>query len=229
MGRTPRGRTPLADRARLPVRPGAELTSTREQLSSDVIVETAIRLVEDSDLDALTMRRLAAELGTAVTSIYWHVGNRDALLDLMVDRLLADMRDVTVGGRTPRGRITSLCRQWRQRLWDHPHLIALAHERGKTLAMFQPMQAALARELHSVGLGGRQAAIAIRGLQLHVVSSVVIERTAQRGPTTDATDPTAWTATDDHELITTLAEPVDYRGAFETTLDALLDRIVEKV
>lgn len=196
-------------------------------LTKEGVVEAAIRLVEEYDLDVLTMRRLAAELGTAVTSIYWHVGNRDVLLDLMVDRLLADMRDVTIGGRTPRTRITSLCRQWRQRLWDHPHLIAVAHERGKTLAMFQPMQAALARELHAVGLRGRDAAIAIRGLQLHVVSSVVIERTAQRGPTTDATDPTAWPAiTDDVELITTLSAPVDYRGAFDISLDALLDRFL---
>jgi AcrR family transcriptional regulator len=201
--------------------------TSREALTRDIVVETALRLVEEYDLEALTMRRLAAELGTAVTSIYWHVGNRDVLLDLMVDQLLADMRDVTVGGRTPRSRITSLCRQWRQRLWDHPHLIALAHERNKTLTMFQPMQAALARELRAVGLRGREAAIAIRGLQLHVVSSVVVERTARRGPTTDATDPTAWPAiTDDPELVATLSAPVDYRGAFDVALDALLDRFM---
>jgi AcrR family transcriptional regulator len=196
-------------------------------LSRDAVVDAAVQLVEEYDLDALTMRRLAAELGTAVTSIYWHVGNRDALVDLMVDKLLADMRDVTVSGRTPRARITSLCSQWRQRLWDHPHLIALAHERNKTLAMFQPMQAALARELHAVGLRGKDAAVAIRGLQLHVVSSVVIERTAQRGPTTDATDPTAWPAlTDDPELVAALSAQVDYRAAFDITLDALLDRFL---
>jgi AcrR family transcriptional regulator len=196
-------------------------------VSRESVVDAAIRIVEENDLEALTMRRLAAELGTAVTSIYWHVGNRDALVDLMVDKLLADMREVTVGGRTPRARITSLCTQWRQRLWDHPHLIALAHERNKTLAMFQPMQAALARELHAVGLRGKEAAVAIRGLQLHVVSSVVTERTAQRGPTTDATDLTAWPAvTDDPELLKALASPVDYDAAFTITLDALLDRFL---
>jgi AcrR family transcriptional regulator len=200
----------------------------REQISRDVVVEAAVRLVEEYDLDALTMRRLAAELGTAVTSIYWHVGNRDALLDLMVDQLLAEMSEVRIGGRTPRARITSLCRQWRQRLWDHPHLIAVAHERGKTAAMFQPMQAALARELRAVGLRGTEAAAAIRGLQLHVVSSVVIERTAERGPSTDVTDPEAWPAlTDDPELVAALDGPVDYEGAFQATLEALLDRLLD--
>ncbi|HVU60094.1 MAG TPA: TetR family transcriptional regulator [Mycobacteriales bacterium] len=203
-------------------RPAREPTLNRE-----VVVEAAVRLVEEFDLEALTMRRLAAELGTAVTSIYWHVGNRDALLDLMVYRLLSDMADVTVNGRSPRARITSLCKQWRRRLWEHPHLIAVAHERGKTAAMFQPMQAALARELHAVGLRGRAAATAIRTLQLHVVSSVVIARTAERGPATAATDPAAWPAiTDDPDLIAALAGPVDYQGAFDVTLDALLYRFV---
>ena len=195
-----------------------------EPISREFVVSTAIRLVEDEDVAALTMRRLAAELGTAVTAVYWHVGNRDALLDLMVDQLLADMSAVRVGGRGARARITSLCRQWRQRLWEHPHLIAIAHERGKTAAMFQPMQAALARELRAVGLRGAAAATAIRALQFHVVASVVMERTASRGPATNVTDPGAWPVlTDDPELIDALSGPVDYGAVFESGLTALLD------
>lgn len=196
-------------------------------LTRDVVVATAVRLVEDYDVSALTMRRLATELGSAVTSIYWHVGNRDALLDLMVDQLLADMKEVSVSGRTPRQRIAVICRQWRAELWAHPHLIAIAHERGKTAAMFQPMQAALAKELHAIGRRGRAAAAAIRALQLHVVSSVVVARTAERGPTTDGTDPTAWPLlTDDPELISALAGPVDYVETFELGLTALLDQLL---
>src|SRR3954463_15732440 len=96
-----------------PARAGREQPVTRDE-----VVETALRLVEENDASALTMRRLAAELGTAVTSIYWHVGNRDALLDLLVERLLADMGTVQPSGRSPRARIASLLRQWRARLWE---------------------------------------------------------------------------------------------------------------
>jgi hypothetical protein len=57
------------------------------------------------------------------------------------------------------------------------------------------------------------------------VSSVVLARTAERGPVTDGTDPTAWPLlTDDPELIAALAGPVDYGETFEAGLDALLDR-----
>jgi AcrR family transcriptional regulator len=199
----------------------------RVAVTRELIVSTAVQLVEEYDVSALTMRRLATELGTAVTSIYWHVGNRDALLDLMVDQLLADLREVPAHGKTPRQRIATLCTEWRQQLWDHPHLIAIAHERGKTAVMFQPMQAALARELHAVELRGAAAAGAIRALQLHVVSSVVIARTAERGPQTDGTDPLAWPLrSDDPELIEALAAPVDYVETFEIALDALLDKLL---
>ena len=201
--------------------------ATRAQpVSRDLVVETALRIVEEHDVAALTMRRLAAELGTAVTSIYWHVGNRDALIDLLVERLIADMGSVRLSGRTPRARITSLLRQWRDRLWERPHLIGLAHERGQTAAMFQPMQAALARELATVGVRGERAAMAVRVLQVHVVSSVVLARTAGRGPLTNPTDPHAWTDAPDPELVAALAEPLDYDEMFRIGLDALLDRLL---
>jgi AcrR family transcriptional regulator len=196
-------------------------------VTRDEVVDTALRLIEDHDVTALTMRRLAAELGVAVTSIYWHVGNRDALLDLLVERLLADMGDVRPAGRTPRARITSLLRQWRQRLWDRPHLIAVAHERGQTAAMFQPLQAALSAELRTVGLLGREAANAIRVLQVHVVSSVVMARAAERGPDTNPTDPSVWaTSGGDEDLVAALAEPLDYDEVFTMGVDALLDKLV---
>jgi AcrR family transcriptional regulator len=196
-------------------------------ISRDAVVRAAVQLVEEYDVKALTMRRLATELGAAVTAIYWHVGNRDALLDLMVDQLLSDLQPATVRGRTPRERITSLCEQWRQQLWDHPHLIAIAHERGKTATMFTPMQAALAAELAAVGQHGSAAATAIRSLQFHVVAAVVMERTAGRGPATDVTDPAQWPAsTDDPQLVAALAGPVDYDAVFRVGLDALLGRFL---
>jgi TetR/AcrR family transcriptional regulator, tetracycline repressor protein len=197
-------------------------------VTSDEVVETALRLIEDNDVSALSMRRLAAELGVAVTSIYWHVGNRDALLDLLVERLLADMGGVRPSGRTPRARITSLLRQWRQRLWERPHLIAVAHERGLTGAMFQPVQAALARELSAVGLHGEDAALAVRALQVQVTASIVLQRAASRGPSTTPTDPTAWRDSDDPDLVAALAEPLDYDAVFALGVEALLDRLLPR-
>lgn len=192
-------------------------------LTRELVVDAALRLVESQGSEALTMRRLAEDLGAAVTAIYWHVGNRDTLLDLLVERLLDDMVAIHADGEAPVDRIASLTRQLRAQLLARPHLIALAHQRQKTAAMFQPVQAALARELAALGLRGRGAAPIVRALQFHVVASVVLQRTASRGPGEDVTDPTAWPDDpDDPELVSALSGGPDYDAAFEFGLNALL-------
>jgi hypothetical protein len=89
------------------------------------------------------------------------------------------------------------------------------------------MQSALARELAALGIGGTRAARVIRALQVHVSASVVLERTASRGPATLPTDATAWgDEPPDPELVTALATPIDYAAAFAVGVDALLDHLL---
>ena len=173
-------------------------------ITADEVVEVAGRIVDAQGADALTMRRLADELGVAVTSIYWHVGNRDELVDALVDRLLADVGTLRARGTTPRERIASLARALRKKLLDRPQLVALAHERAKTAVMFQPVQDAIAVELDAMGLAGAEGPLALRALQLHVVTSVLLVRTIDRYGT---------------------EQPVDAVEVFEFTLQALLDAL----
>src|SRR5579884_448010 len=192
-------------------------------LTSDDVVEAALRLVERDGAAGLTMRRLAEELGTAVTAIYWHVGNRDALVDLLVERLLVEMGDVHPVGRAPRARIAGLAAELRQRLLARPHLIALADQRGLTRRMFQPVQVAVAQELARLGITGRRAGTVVQMLQCHVVSSVVLARAVDRSPSDDVVDVQAWEGKlDDPELVETLSALPDLDAAFSVGLDALL-------
>jgi AcrR family transcriptional regulator len=59
-------------------------------LSSERIVRTARDLADRDGLDAVTLRRLAAELGVHVTSLYNHVPTLDAILDGIVELLFAE-------------------------------------------------------------------------------------------------------------------------------------------
>jgi AcrR family transcriptional regulator len=58
-------------------------------LSRDRIVSTALALADSEGLEAVSTRRLAAELGVAGPSLYNHVGTKEELLDDMVDAVLA--------------------------------------------------------------------------------------------------------------------------------------------
>jgi AcrR family transcriptional regulator len=219
--RTPSGRQSRDGKAR-----GAAPTGGGG-LSADDVVDAALRVVEREGADALTMRRLADELGAAVTAIYWHVGNRDALVNLLVERLIEEMGDVHATGRTPHARLAGLAGELRARLLARPHLIALADQRGMTAAMFQPVQAALADELAAMGITGRRAGKVIQVLQCHVVASVVLSRAVDRSPAHDRADRIAWQGRADPELVEALATDPDLDAAFTFVLDALLDRLAD--
>jgi AcrR family transcriptional regulator len=196
-------------------------------VTADEVLLAAGRIVERHGVDALTMRRLSEDLGVAVTSIYWHVGNRDAVLDGLVDRLLARMETLTAQGGDPASRIASLARQLRVTLLERQHLVGLAHERDRTPAMFLPVQLAMATELASAGLTGSGAALALRSLQVHVISSVLMERAGARSASHGTLDADLWpTAHPDRELIASLSEPADYATVFEFGLGALLAHII---
>lgn len=63
----------------------------RAPLTRDAIVDAAVRLLDRGEgLDSLSMRRLGEELGTGPGSLYWHVRNKEELLDLVFDRLIGE-------------------------------------------------------------------------------------------------------------------------------------------
>ena len=63
----------------------------RAPLSRDAIVEAALRVVDAEGLDAASMRRVADELGTAPSALYWHVRDKDELLQLALDRVIGEI------------------------------------------------------------------------------------------------------------------------------------------
>ncbi|HSU74242.1 MAG TPA: TetR/AcrR family transcriptional regulator [Terrabacter sp.] len=54
------------------------------------ITEVAVRIGDERGLAAVTMREVAAALGTAAGSLYRHVTGRDELVDLMADHVAAE-------------------------------------------------------------------------------------------------------------------------------------------
>lgn len=63
------------------------------RLTPSVIAEAALRLGDRDGADAMSMRRIAAELGCDPMAIYRHFANRQALLDAVADLALADVTD----------------------------------------------------------------------------------------------------------------------------------------
>ena len=192
-------------------------------VSAESILDAAAHLIERDGVEEFTMRSLADRLGVAVTSIYWHVGGKDALFDRLVERLLGELANLPADGSAPVERIASLARNQRRVLIDRQHLLAIAHERDRTPMLFLPIQQTLAAQLARLGVTGTDAALVLRAIQVHVISSAVMQFSAVRGAKHDEEDPSLWTDDwPDRELVRALQSPTDYDAVFEYGLDALV-------
>jgi AcrR family transcriptional regulator len=60
-------------------------------LSRAEIVDAAIAVADAEGSDAVSMRRIAQVLRAGTMSLYWHVANKDQLLDLMIDALIGEI------------------------------------------------------------------------------------------------------------------------------------------
>jgi AcrR family transcriptional regulator len=63
----------------------------RAPLSRDAIVHAALRVMDREGSAGLSMRRVAEELGTGPASLYWHVANKDALINLIIDQVASEV------------------------------------------------------------------------------------------------------------------------------------------
>ncbi len=161
-------------------------TGRRAGVDREQMVSVALALVVSEGPTALTMRRLALELGVTTTTIYWHVGSREELIIAVVR--LQSVRQATekIVARTPRTRVMAAARHMWDAALDNRAITSLAHQSGTTSVLEAPLERALQRELQAAGLADQQAADALRsilatigGFLLHALrdeSSIPAER-----------------------------------------------------
>jgi TetR/AcrR family transcriptional regulator, tetracycline repressor protein len=70
------------------------------RLSRDAILDRALAVADAEGIDAVSVRRLARDLGVTPMALYWHVDDKNALLHALGDRLLGGL-DLTVDERVP--------------------------------------------------------------------------------------------------------------------------------
>ncbi|MBB3677543.1 TetR/AcrR family transcriptional regulator [Modestobacter versicolor] len=66
----------------------------RVPLNRDRVLQAAVALADQVGVEALSMRRLAQELGVVPMALYKHVASKDELLDGMVDAVLGEVEPV---------------------------------------------------------------------------------------------------------------------------------------
>jgi AcrR family transcriptional regulator len=91
----------------------------RIPLTRDAIVEAALRVLDREGVDGLSMHKVAKELGTGAASLYWHVRNKGELLQLLSERLAAEMELPDPDPSRWQEQLKDLGRQMRARTHQH--------------------------------------------------------------------------------------------------------------
>jgi AcrR family transcriptional regulator len=185
-------------------------------ITRDRVLDAALAMVEADGVESITMRELAARLGVAATAIYWHVGNKQTLLDELADRVIPGLGAFEVSGTTPESRLLSVGRSLRRKLLDQSHLFGLVHAQGRNSVLFRPAQGLVAAELARCGYEPADAALAVQAFMQHIVGSVLLRQVVDRSPAAERAL--------DLELTPELTgkEPVDPDAVFEFGLQTLV-------
>jgi AcrR family transcriptional regulator len=141
---------------------GTSPAAANGPVSRSVILQCALRIVDRHGVDALSMRRLSAEVGRDPTVLYRHVPNKAALLDGVAESVLGQLRVDTVDPDWA-GQLRTVAKDFRRLALEHPNVVPLLVTRPLAMplgqrppGMLRPLEDVLAL-LTSAGFSGVDA------------------------------------------------------------------------
>ena len=147
--------------------PDRQARRRKEPISRDAIVAAAVRLLDREGLAALSMRRLAEELGTGAASLYWHVGSKDGLLDLVLDQIIGENQVPDPDPPRWREQLKDVARDQRRISLRHPYVVRISIGRipmGPNALQFSERVLAILRA------GGLPPHLAVQGYLLLIAT-----------------------------------------------------------
>jgi AcrR family transcriptional regulator len=200
-------------------------------LSRERIVAAAVELLDAQGVDGLTMRRLADRLGSGVMSLYWHVDNKEDVLDLALDSVLEYRGPPQiVESQDWRGEVVHVLDDWRASMLRHPWSASLLPRRALGPNILSRLEL-LSKTLSGAGVADADLNVAIWSLWNHVMGATItrasfdlseddraaaqqrLTRLSERYPTIERSR---------------LLLDNDWDGAFKKGLDFLLDGLAPR-
>ena len=147
----------------------------RNTLSRAVIVAAALALVDDEGLEALTMPRLATNLGVGTMSLYRHIEGKDDLLDGVAAQVLSGVTVPSGASDDWEGRVVGYLRSLRAEALRHPALARILADRGLTVGPVLEQLETVHGVLRTAGFSDLDAVRAFYSLLTYVFGSLMWE------------------------------------------------------
>ena len=160
----------------------------RPRLSRAEVARAALAIVDREGLDALSMRKLGAELHVDPMATYHYFPNKASLLDGIVDAIYAEIPSASMPDAPWDDQLRQRLHAYRQILKAHPHALpVLATHPAFTEAAFRQLESAGAI-LHRVGLSPPDAMRVIGQLSGYLIGLTLAEVGLQPGGIADPTE-----------------------------------------
>jgi AcrR family transcriptional regulator len=212
------------DEARSKHRPESVRT---QGLTRATILDTYIGLADREGPEAVSLRRLGAEMGVDATAIYRHFRDKAELLAAAADRLLSRLADEVERRDDWRIGVTELALAGRAMYLAHPRLAHVIASSDEPLPGNSRLFEYLLGYLRAAGLGPREAAMACEALAGYIAGTSSLD--AETGEDTNVAWRRAFAALPADAFPNAVAvSSYLYRGAndsFRFGLDLLLDAI----
>jgi AcrR family transcriptional regulator len=163
--------------------------SRRTPLSREAIVEAALRVLDREGYDGFSMRGVAEELGTGPASLYWHVRNKDELLNLVVDRVSGELEIPDPEPARWQEQVKDVARQMRALMLRHPGLARITLGRIPVGPNIVETNERILAILHGAGLPERTAAYVVDLFSLYIGASAYEESLGLASPTGEELPP----------------------------------------
>ena len=198
---------------------GRRTPGQRVGLTREAVLRAALTLADREGLKALSMRRLGAELDVEAMTLYHHVPSKDALLDGLVELLVAPISPPAFEAGTWQDALRAYASELRTTLLAHPNVIPLVASRPAVTAQnLQVMESAL-ESMRAAGLQPADALDVLYAVIGFVLGHVVTSPDGDPVDQLDALDAT------EYPLLAEAVSKTSPRGTearFEFALDALL-------
>ena len=236
---------------------GPEDKNRAKGLSPDLIARATLSLIDEEGVGAASMRAIASRLGVEAMSLYKHVETRDALLDAVVELIVAELDQdpevVSTAEAGWRDYLERLARGVRRYALAHPHAFPLVTTRPAEAPWINPPLRSLEwiesmlSTLHDAGFDDEQVLFTYRSFNSFLLGYLLMETGARtlRNPqdgdgslgSSDEPVPGGLSPTrteEEQEAVaeaTTVAEKIDPQGDIEVkdfpTIHRLAERLAE--
>jgi AcrR family transcriptional regulator len=193
-------------------------------LTREKIVDAALALMQREGLQNVSMRKLAQELDAGAATLYWHVGDKEQLLGLMLDRIVGESKVVEPDPDNWQEQVKQLGRNARELLKSHRDAAQLSMGRVPMGPNSMPVLERYLKVLHAAALPAQVIAYAADMFSLYVGAFAFEESM----PPVDGEQMRAYFSSlppDQYPILTGLADELvagDADERFEWALDLLV-------